>query len=214
LLFAQEYINKTSKKFLELGYNINPSANNRLGTKQSKEAIRKSVLNNDRVLEVIQYDFNGNFIAEYISSGEASKATGIPRYAIYYCCKRTFDYTHNFYFIYKKDLPEYEEYFESLKISPFIPQPWNKGLKGIRTVIDDRLIVFDRYGRFIKTYQYQTDIAKDLNITTANLSKAKNKKICKHHYIFDLDFDYQSVIKKVRDEYQYLQELEKQMEEL
>lgn len=33
LLFAQDYINKVNNKFLELGYNINPTSSNRLGSK-------------------------------------------------------------------------------------------------------------------------------------------------------------------------------------
>lgn len=36
---------------------------------------------------VLQYDFNGNFIAEYLSTGEAQKATGISRELIHSCCK-------------------------------------------------------------------------------------------------------------------------------
>lgn len=209
LLFAQEYINKQSNKFLEIGYNINPSASNRLGTKQSKESVRKSVLNNNKVLPVLQYDFNGNFIGEFISTGEAAKSSGVSRESIYSCCKRLTDHTQNYYFIFKRDLPEFKEYFESLKENPFIPQVWNKGLKGIRYTTEDKLIMFDRYGRFIKTYQCQIDIAKEINCTTSNLSKSKNKKPCKHYYIFDLDFDYKPIVEKLREEYKYLWELEK-----
>lgn len=41
LLFAQEYINHKSNKFLELGYNINPITSNRIGSKQTIESIKK-----------------------------------------------------------------------------------------------------------------------------------------------------------------------------
>ncbi len=42
LLFAQEYINKENKKFLEIGYNLCPTAGNMLGYKHTEEAKRKS----------------------------------------------------------------------------------------------------------------------------------------------------------------------------
>lgn len=202
LLFAQEYIKKESNKFLELGYNINPCASNRLGTVQSKEAIQKMITS--KSIPVLQFDFSGNFISEYISIGEAAKFTQINRSCIFSCCKHQQEYAGNFFFIYKKDLEQFNDYFESLKESPFVPQVWNKGLKGIRPKKDDCLIVFDRYGRYINTFAYQTDVAKFIKSTTANLSKAKNEKIIKNYLVFDLDFDYQTKIEKIRNEYSFI----------
>lgn len=206
ILFAQEYISKESNKFLELGYNINPIASNRLGSKQSKKAIYKSVINNPKVQEVLWYNFNGEFLGEFVSSGEASKASGINRTNILSCCKHQQEYTSKYFFIFKNELYEYEEYFDSLKESPFIPIPWNKGLH-IRPNKEDSLIVFDRYGRYINTFVYQTDIAKFIGCTTSNLSKAKNNKIIKNYYVFDLNFNYQEIIENIRTEYLFLSEL-------
>ena len=101
---------------------------------------------------------------------------------------------------------KYKDYFDSLKQSPFIPIPWNKGLH-IRPNKEDSLIVFDRYGRYINTFAYQTDIAKFIGCTTSNLSKAKNNKLIKNYYVFDLDFDYQKIIEQVRTDYLFLSEL-------
>lgn len=202
LLFAQEYIRKESNKFLELGYNINPCSSNRLGTVQSEESIRKMIL--AKAIPILQYDFNGNFIAEYISCGEASRFLNIDIHLIASCCKHQQEYTHEFFFIYKKESEDYKDYFESLKESPFMPQVWNKGLKGIRPNKDDCLIVFDRYGRYINTFAYQVDVAKFIGCTTSNLCNAKNKKPCKNYLIFDLDFDYQSKIEEIRNEYSFI----------
>lgn len=206
LLFAQEYINKQSTKFLELGYNINPIASNRLGSKQSIESIYNSVINNPKVKPVLWYNFSGEFLGEFISSGEASKASNINRCNILSCCKHQQEYTSKYFFIFKDELYKYKDYFDSLKQSPFIPIPWNKGLH-IRPNKEDSLIVFDRYGRYINTFAYQTDIAKFIGCTTSNLSKAKNNKLIKNYYVFDLDFDYQKVIEQVRTDYLFLSEL-------
>lgn len=43
LLFAQEYIRKENKKFLNLGFNINPTAGNSLGRKYRPETIQKII---------------------------------------------------------------------------------------------------------------------------------------------------------------------------
>ena len=207
LLFAQEYIEKKSNKFIELGYNINPFAKNRLGAKQPEEAIRKSILNNPKVLPVLCYDFNGNFLGEFISTGEAAKSMNVDRTSVYYCCKHQQEYTNKYFFIYKEEEDLYKSYFESLAVSPYIPQVWNKGLR-FRPKKEDCLIVFDRYGRFINTFSYQTDIAKFIGCTPANLSKAKNLKIIKNYLVFDLNYDYNPIIEKIRTEYSFIYNLE------
>lgn len=207
LLFANEYVNNKSSKFLELGYNINPFASNRLGSKQSEESIRKSILNNRRVLPVLQFDFNGNQLNEFISTGNASLATGINRSSIYNCCKGNQEYCSSFFFIFKKDLNLYLDYFNSLKNSPFEPKVWNKG-KSIIPKKDDCLIVFDRYGRFVNTFSYQTDIAKFIGCTTSNLSNSKNNKVIKNYYVFDLNYNYESFIEKIKMKYDFIKNLE------
>jgi predicted DNA-binding protein YlxM (UPF0122 family) len=203
-LFAQDYINKKSNKFLEIGYNLNPIAKNRLFSKQSQEAIKKSILSNERILPVIQFDFNGNFIGEYISTGEAAKSNNINRNCVYGCCKNTQEYTHKWFFMFKKNYnKEYEEYFNSLKEDPFVPTVWNKG-KNIKINKSDSLIVFDRYGRFINTFAFQKDIAKLINCSVSNLSHCKNLKVIKNYYVFDLDYDYMSIIDPIRQEYEFI----------
>lgn len=207
LLFAQEYIRKESNKFIELGYNINPFAQNRLGTRQSKDSIKKAILNNPKVYSVLQYDFSGNCLGEFISCGEASKANNISRELIYSCCKHQQEYTGKYFFIYKREEELYKDYFDSLKESPFVPQVWNKGLS-IRPEKEDSLILFDRYGRFIKTFAYQTDIAKFIKCTPANLSKVKNIKPIKNYLVFDLNYDYKKYIENVRNEYSFIYNLD------
>lgn len=203
LLFAQEYINKENTKFLEFGYNLNPTSSNRLGSKQSEDAIRKSIINNDRVLPVMWFDFNGNFKGEFISSGDAGKASNMKGPQVHACCTNRTEYTKNGFFIFSKDYEQYKEYFESLKDNPFIPQVWNKGLS-VRPEKEDNLILFDRYGRFIKTFSYQTDAAKFINCTTANLCKAKNKKPCKNYLLFDMSFNYIPIIEEIQNKYSFL----------
>lgn len=210
LLFAQEYIKKESNKFLELGYNINPIAANRLGSKQSEEAIRKSVLNNSRVNPIIHYDFAGNKIGEYISSGEASKATGINRGNIYQCCKHETEYTQKGFFIYKYEEEIYKEYMESLHNNPFVIQPWNKGLKTGKIDKKESIILFDRYGRYIKKFTHQTDVAEFLKTSTSNVSRYKNNKILKNHLIYDLNYNYEPIISELRQKYWYVHEVQEQ----
>lgn len=207
LLFAQEYIRKESNKFLELGYNMNPIAANRLGSKQSKEAIKKTIENNPRILPVIHYDFSGNKLGEYLTTGDASKATGANRVNILMCCKHEVDYTHKGFFIYKHEEEIYKEYVKSLHENPFIIQPWNKGLKTGRMEKDECVILFDRYGRYIKKFTHQTDLSKFINTTSSNISKYKNIKVHKNYLFFDLNYDYEPIISKLRDKYWYIHEV-------
>lgn len=204
LLFAQEYINKSSNKFLELGYNINPVAKNRLGSTQSKETIYKSIVHNDRVLPVLYYDFNGFKKGEYLSTGDAAKDLYISRSSVYSCCKHLTDYTKIGFFIFKNEESIYSEYFKSLNNDPFIVYAWNKGLKQERVAKPDSIILFDRYGRYIKTFSQQIDLAKYIKSTPANISKYKNKKVHKNYLFFDITYDYESIINKIRDEYYFI----------
>lgn len=204
LLFAQEYIRKENNKFLELGYNINPFAANRLGSHQSKESIKKSVLNNSKVLSVVHYDFNGNKIGEYFSTGEAAKAVNINRNCIYNCCKHNIDYTYKGFFIYKNEEEMYKEYFESFHKNAFVIQPWNKGIKTGRIDKKESVILFDRYGRYIKIFTHQSDVSEFLHTSTSNISHYKNKKPLKNYLIFDIDFDYKSIINKLREDYWFV----------
>lgn len=198
LLFAQDYINKINSKFIELSYNINPSSSNRLGTIQSLESIQKSILNNPNRKEILQYDFSGNFIKEWISISEAALNLNLTKSGISRCCKSDSDYCGDFIFIFKDDLYLYDSYFKSLNINPYIKKAWNKGLKidSIKESFD--YILFDRYGRYIDVFKFQTEICKELKCTPANLSKAKNNKLIKDHYVFDISFNYQDIIAKVR----------------
>lgn len=200
LLFAQDYVNKINTKFIELGYNINPTSSSRLGTTQSENSIRKSVLNNPNRKEILQFDFNGNFIKEWESSANAAKNLNLYKSGIHKCCKNYSDYCGNYIFIYKDDLNLYEDYFNSLKDNPYVKQVWNKGLKIKPNKENFEFILFDRYGRYIDLFKFQTEICNEIKCTPANLSRAKNNKVIKDHYVFDVSFNYEEFINKVRTE--------------
>lgn len=78
LLFAQEYINKVNKKFLEIGYNINPLSNSRAFCKETS-VIHKQT-------KVIAYTSSGSLYKIYDSIKEASLDTGDSRSCICRCC--------------------------------------------------------------------------------------------------------------------------------
>lgn len=125
LLFAQDYINSKNSNFLELGYNINPCATSRLGSKQSKNSIEKAIMNNPNRIEVLQFDFHGNFIKEYISVAEAAFEIGCSKSNVLQCCMMKQEYCKQ-YFCYSKKYFEnnsyLQEYMYSLKDNPFVPQ--------------------------------------------------------------------------------------------
>lgn len=209
LLFAQDYINKISNKFIELGYNVNPIAKNRLNSKQSERSILKSILNNKRVFKVLQFDFNGNQIAEYISTGEASIKTGINRSSIYSCCVNKSEYTNKYFFIYKKDYNIYSDYFKSLKTNPFIPTIWNKG-KRYTINKENKFIVFNRYGNFVNIFKSELEISQFIKSNVSNVSNLKNKnKLLKNYYIFDIDYDYDKFINSINIKYDFLNNVNK-----
>lgn len=95
LLFAQEYINNKDKRFLELGYNINPLSSScanrelsdihkkRIGLRHKDKVLslesrnkikiaRKSQINTGQI-KVIKLSLEGVELEEYNSIGEASK---------------------------------------------------------------------------------------------------------------------------------------------
>lgn len=78
LLFAQDYINKANKKFLEIGYNINPLANSRAFSKEISVVHKQT--------KVIAYTLSGNLYKIYDSIKEASLDTGDSRECICKCC--------------------------------------------------------------------------------------------------------------------------------
>ena len=203
ILFAQDYINKKSNKFLELGYNLNPIAKNRFGSKQKTESIIKSIINNKRVHSVLQFDFNGNFIEEFISAGDAAKKLNIDRTGIWACCKGNQEYCNKYFFIYKKDLNIYKEYFESLKNNPYIPIIWNKN-KHYKLNKNLSFIMFDRYGRYIGQYSNLYEISKVIHSSVSNISRCKNVKRLKNYYIFDINYNYNSIINELIHQYNFI----------
>lgn len=126
LFYAQDYINKLNSKFLELSYNINPLSNSRLGSKQNKKAIEKSVMNNPNRIEIYKFDFNGILIEEYISIGDAATKNNTSKSAIARCCKNEQEYCLNFIYCTKENyINNFEgikDYIDSLKLNPYIPQ--------------------------------------------------------------------------------------------
>lgn len=52
-------------------------------------------------IPILQFDLDGNLIAEHASMGKASVTTGIPTSAICNVCKGNYRQTHNFLFVYK-----------------------------------------------------------------------------------------------------------------
>lgn len=51
-------------------------------------------------------------------------------------------------------------------------------------------------------------MSKFINCTTSNLSKAKNNKIIKNYYVFDLSFDYKGIINDIKCKYSFINNLE------
>lgn len=199
IIFAQDYINKINNKFIELSYNINPCSSNRLGTIQSEESKLKSKLNNPNRKDILQYDFNGNFIKKWDSASDIEKELKISKNQVLKCCKQQSEYASDFIFIFEEDEELFKDYLTSLNEYPYVKKVWNKGLS-IRPDKDYSLIVFDRYGNYYDIFKYQTDVCKSINCTPANLSKSKNIKIIKNYYVFDLNFNYNEFINNIIEE--------------
>lgn len=198
LLFAKDYIAKINSKFLELGYNINPFSNNRLGTTQSQKSILKSVKNNPNRKEVLQYDFNGVFIKEWESAANAARELNLGKGSIGNCCNNKSEYCSDFIFVFKENLNESVDYLNSLKKQPYVKQPWNKGIRNTTIDKDYEYILFDRYGREIDIFKTQLEIKNQINCTLSNLCNAINNKVIKGHYVFKLSYDYLPLINEIR----------------
>lgn len=66
---------------------------------------REEVLNKSTMgLPVIQYDLDGNEIARFASTGDASRKTGFPRYSITNCCRGRLKTSRGFIWRYQECL--------------------------------------------------------------------------------------------------------------
>lgn len=78
LLFAQEFIRGEDKRFLELGYNLQPIAYSSAKRKESTVA--------HKFTRVIAYNRDGSFYKEFESIQSASEETGDKYQSIVQCC--------------------------------------------------------------------------------------------------------------------------------
>lgn len=78
LLFAQEFIKGESKKFLELGYNLQPIAYSSAKRKESNVA--------HKFTRVVAYSSDGSFYKEFESMQIAAKETGDKYQSVVQCC--------------------------------------------------------------------------------------------------------------------------------
>ena len=95
-IFDQELLNQLEIYYIEYynsltpnGYNMVPGGTNGAGLAKGKK--------------VLQYDLQGNFIAEYDSAHQASRATNINNSSISACCRGDITHTKEFQWKYKND---------------------------------------------------------------------------------------------------------------
>lgn len=116
------------------------------------ENMRHSYLNNlqkNKMLPCYQYDLEGNFIAEFVNSKEASEILNCDYTSIWRCVTEQQQHYKNWQFkAYKKN-----------KISKWSNPKQNK------------IFVYDDNGNFIKCYDSQKEAAKDFGVAESSISR-------------------------------------------
>lgn len=171
LLFAQEYIRKENKKFLQLGYNINPTAGkNRKGTHQSKAAIKKTIKNSNRKRKIIVVDINNNKIEEFDYIFELLNKYKISSTSFYNALNKKQFTKKNIGFMTKED------YLKDIKLKNY--RSGNKkgtSYKGKKRAVD----VFTVYGEFVESFEDLYQCAKFFHTTPSSVFVKLNRKISK-----------------------------------
>ena len=155
--------------------NFNPSDNRPenlvLLSCSEHSKLHSKVLNNEGKFgemkkKCLQFDKTGVFIAEYSSTQEASRVTGIPQGRICSCCnhKPGRNSAGGFIWIYKS---EYEKLIKENKWEEFK----KNYLKDRRTPV----VMLDKEGNFISEFESLTEASKITDIDTSSICRC-----CKH----------------------------------
>lgn len=141
-------------------YNIVKIAGKTTGYKHTKDYIKK------RSKPVLQYSVNGVFIQEFESAKKAEEITKIPRSCITSACNGSNSIGKNYQWKYKEN-----------EIKKNIPKYFKK--------TSNRIICYDKNGKFFKEFNSLLEASNILNIPTGNISKhiSNNTSIC-YNYIF------------------------------
>ena len=122
--------------------------------------------NNVRVdgRKIKRFDLYGNFICEYNNIRDAAKDVDITTDNIYQCCKRSKKQSV------RKSMWRFSDECTANKIEPYkiyCPQGGRNGRK---------IVQFDKYGKFIKTYDKIYTAAEELKVDLATIHRC-----CKHN---------------------------------
>ncbi len=168
LLFAQEYIRREDSRFLELGYNINPTAGkNRKGTTQAKESIIKGLISCNRNREIVIVNNKNEKIDEFSYVFEAMKKYNIGSCSFYLSINNKQLTKRGIGFMDKKDFDN------GIKLTQ--PKVGNKGVsipyKGEKRAVD----LYNIYGDYVKSFEDLHKVSKYLNAEPPNIHKKLNK---------------------------------------
>ena len=141
-------------------YNIVKIAGKTIGYKHTKDYIKR------RSKPVLQYSLNGEFIQEFESAKKAEEITKIPRGCITSACNGSNLLGKNYQWIYKEN-----------NIKKNIPKYFK--------ATSNRVLCYDKNGKFFKEFISLLDASTTLNIPVGNISKhiSNNTSIC-YNYIF------------------------------
>jgi len=144
--------------------------------------------NNPSATPVLQYDLNGNFIAEYKTLKEASEKTNTKMTKISNCvCLERVKSGGGYQWVYKKD----NNY--KLKIDPIIKKDY--------TYSNEKAVLqFDTNGNFIKEWENRGDAARALGFDRANILKALKNNLITYDYFwfYKNNFQIDSYINQLR----------------
>jgi len=200
LLYANEYINKTSKKFMSLGYNIKPIAGKgSRGLKHTKESIEK-MLKSKELYGIYSLDKTGKIEKFFTNTKQAAEYYKITRGVVSRSIYKKQYSRKGICFIYVKD---YNENFKPLEI-----HKWNKNKNIPFSGKKRKVNVYTLYGDFIRSFDDLYQCADYFNTHASNIHKkisTKNKKFLidselSKHIILDIN----EQVNKISDYWNYI----------
>jgi group I intron endonuclease len=148
------------------------ASNARVGLTQSEETKQKIQKNNQNKRAVLQFSLDGKFIAEYLSTREAEKNTGVKYQYIIACCKHQKQEAGGFLW----------EYKEKRKDDYVVKHGHRKNIAVIQLSIDEELI---------SEYKSAAEAGKDNNMdrsTIVRCCKGRQKTAGGYKWMYAEDY--------------------------
>lgn len=149
------------------------------GCSGNQEAIER--MKSKLSIAILQYDLEGNFIAEYKSATEAGKILNIENSLITKVCKKQNWICRGYIFVYKSDYPDVPN---NIDVS-YIPEKYRLNPNNFKRGGNSKVLYqYDKNNNLIKAYPSAKEAAIELNYSISTLRKYIKNQTYYNEYLF------------------------------